>query len=140
MRTYSELSKLQTFEERYAYLRLEGSVAGITFGHERWLNQKFYESREWRTTRNAIVARDLGLDLGIEGRGIMTRAHVHHMNPILPNDLRHFDDAVLDPEFLITVAIETHNAIHYGANAPEDHLRIAERSPYDMAPWKRRKQ
>jgi len=114
IRTYSELRHLETFEERYQYLRLKGSVGERTFGFDRWINQRFYRSREWKRVRNHVIVRDDGCDLGIPGYEIHSGLLVHHMNPLMINDLEQGEEWVLDPNFLITTSLQTHNAIHYG--------------------------
>lgn len=113
-RTYSECIELPTFEERYKYLRLTGTVAEETFAHRRHLNQTFYKSREWRDLRNHIIARDFGRDLACEGYEIFDVLYVHHIQPITPEDILHRNRMLLEPENLITVSMDTHNAIHYG--------------------------
>lgn len=113
-RSYSELRRFSTFEERYEYLALRGEVGKITFGFDRWINQQFYRSREWKQVRDFVVVRDNGCDLGILGHEIHSQLMVHHMNPIAPEDLEYGEAWVLDPEFLITTTHRTHNAIHYG--------------------------
>jgi hypothetical protein len=105
---------MDTIEERYAYLRLKGAVGAPTFAHERWMNQRFYKSSEWRQVRHAVIARDEGCDLGVEGFEIFDQPYIHHMNPMTNADLRHGNMDVLNPEYLITVTMRTHNAIHYG--------------------------
>ena len=114
MRTFSELSKLSTFEERYDYLALRGQVGTSTFGFDRWINQKFYTSREWRLIRRDVIARDLGCDLAMEGYEIYDKVIIHHMNPLVQDDIVHGAREAIDPEFLITTTHNTHNAIHYG--------------------------
>lgn len=114
IRTYTELSRIHDFTERFRYLSLGGTVGISTFGNDRYLNQGFYTSREWRNIRNAVIVRDGGCDLGIEGREIHKDVLIHHMNPIVPDDLIHGNEEVLDPEFLITTTKRTHNAIHFG--------------------------
>lgn len=114
IRTYEELSLLKTFEERYTYLKLNGAVAEETFGYDRYMNQNFYRSTEWKHIRNHVIARDYGLDLGVDGYEIHDRIIIHHMNPIVVNDIKHGNDDILNPEFLITTCHNTHNAIHYG--------------------------
>lgn len=114
IRTYSELSQFQTFDHRYRYLRLNGSVGVTTFGFDRWLNQRFYKSREWENVRNFIIVRDNGCDLGILGFDITSGLIVHHMNPVTMGDLTRGEDWLIDPEFLITTSLQTHNAIHFG--------------------------
>lgn len=130
LRSYSELSELDTFEERYRYLRLRGSVGEITFGHERRLNQEFYHSYQWRRIRRIVLLRDNNCDLGIEGHDIPSGLHIHHMNPVTVDDLLDGNPEVLDPEYLISTTQMTHNAIHYG---DERHLPrpFNERSPGD---------
>jgi hypothetical protein len=113
-RSYSELVRLKTFEERFDYLSLRGEVGRETFGFDRWINQQFYTSREWRQLRQKIIVRDAGCDLGVEGYDIHVRLIVHHMNPLRQGDIVHGTDHALDPEFLICTTHNTHNAIHYG--------------------------
>jgi hypothetical protein len=113
-RSYSELRRLDTFEERYHYLRLGGTLGLQTFGFDRWVNQRFYKSREWNYVRDHVISRDNGCDLGILGYEIYFDLLVHHMNPISMKDLEHGEDWLIDPNFLITTSRRTHNAIHYG--------------------------
>lgn len=112
-RTYSELRELNTFEERFRYLKLKGLVGFVTFGFDRWINQRFYKSREWEMARNHVIVRDNGCDLGISGYEILEGLVVHHMNPLSMTELTHGEEWVIDPEFLITTSLQTHNAIHY---------------------------
>lgn len=114
IRTYSELAKLETFELRYYYLKLNGIVGQKTFGFDRWVNQVFYRSHEWKMIKNQVIVRDNGCDLGVPGFEIHTGLLVHHMNPMTVEQLEHGDANTLDPEFLITTSLQTHNAIHYG--------------------------
>ena len=114
IRTYSELIEFVTFKERYEYLALHGEVGQTTFGSERWINQRFYSSNEWRRLRDHVIVRDGACDLGIEGREIHTRLLVHHMNPIDQADIAFGTRRALDPDYLICVSHPTHNAIHYG--------------------------
>lgn len=114
VRTYTELMQLHTFEERYEYLRLAGEVGATTFGYDRWLNQGFYKSVEWKNVRNFVIARDVGMDLACEGYEIYDRIMVHHMNPMQVEDIENSVDEILNPEYLITTQHQTHNAIHYG--------------------------
>lgn len=134
MKSFKELSRLQTFEERFDYLRLKGSVGRDTFGFERYLNQRFYRSREWQLVRPHVIARDLGFDLGIEGYDIPDRVIIHHMNPMSPEDIIEFDIDILNPDFLITTSHKTHNDIHYGRS---DHSskHYVERKPGDTKLW-----
>jgi hypothetical protein len=113
-RRYSELCRLETFEERFEYLELGGAVGRTTFGFDRWLNQRFYKSSEWFRARNFVIVRDNGCDLGIPGYEIQTSLLVHHMNPVLVDDIIHGERWIIDPEFLITTSLSTHNAIHFG--------------------------
>lgn len=134
IRTYSELSNIESFEERYKYLALKGDVGRSTFGFDRYLNQDFYRSREWRNARRIVIIRDNGCDLGIDGYEIHEGLYVHHMNPMTADDIVHGNDDILNPDFLITVTHETHNAIHYG---DERLLRrpLIERMPGDTKLW-----
>lgn len=133
IRTYSDLVQLTTFEDRFEYLRLVGKVGFPTFGHERWMNQHFYTSSEWRRIRNEVIARDNGFDLGVVGHPISGKIIVHHMCPLDPEKLEHSDETILSPEYLISCSIMTHNAIHFGDAAP-DHKPI-ERRPGDTLLW-----
>ena len=135
IRTYSELIKLRTFEERYEYLKLNGKVGEETFGFDRYLNQVFYKSQIWQKTRRDIIVRDLGCDLGIEGYEIYGRILIHHINPISKEDILERNKILFDPENLITTVKRTHDAIHYGDS---DLLIKApiERSMNDTCPWK----
>lgn len=114
LRNYRELSRLKTFEERFRYLSLRGSVGDATFGYDRFMNQKFYTSTEWRQLRSLVISRDLGLDLGVENHEIHDRIIIHHMNPMVVDDIKHGNDDILNPDYLITTCHNTHNAIHYG--------------------------
>ena len=134
-RTYSELIELPTFDERYQYLRLNGSVGRPTFGYERWLNQAFYTSREWRHLRHVVIARDEGLDLASEEYVIHGKPIIHHMNPISRDDIRHGDEQILEPEFLITTSLRTHNAIHFGDARQLPRPFIVERRHNDTKLW-----
>lgn len=114
IRTYSELSQLSTFLDRYEYLALRGEVGSSTFGFDRWINQQFYTSKEWRRLRHDVIARDNGCDLGVEGFEIHSRIIIHHLNPLDQDDIVYGTRNALDLEFLITTTHDTHNAIHYG--------------------------
>ena len=134
VRTYSELRRLLTFEERYDYLKLRASVGEVTFGFERYLNQDFYRSRQWRDVREFVIARDEGMDLGIDGYEIYDRVIIHHMNPMRTEDLINGNEDVLDPEFLITTTHRTHNAIHYGDKSLLP-TALVDRRPGDTRLW-----
>lgn len=114
LRTYSELCQFETFEERFHYLELGGSVGTATFGFDRWINQHFYRTREWHSVRQRVIIRDNGCDLGVPGFEIYSGLLVHHMNPVSLRDLKDGEEWVLDPNYLITTSLRTHNAIHYG--------------------------
>lgn len=136
IRTYSELSKLKTFRERYEYLKLGGTVGEDTFGFDRYLNQIFYTSKEWKQIRNFVITRDNGCDLGIPDHKIIDDLIlVHHMNPITKDDIINKSEVLLNPEYLITTVKSTHDAIHYGDESllVEDYI---ERSKNDTCPWK----
>ena len=132
--TYTELITYKTFKERFLYLRLLGSVGRQTFGFDRYINQNFYRSVEWKQLRDFVIARDLGLDLGVVGHEIYDRILVHHMNPIVKGQIENADASILDPEFLITTKHDTHNAIHYGDERllPRPIIR---RTPGDTKLW-----
>ena len=135
IRTYSELIRYNTFRERYLYLKLSGKVGEDTFGFDRYLNQIFYQSKEWRSTRDYVIARDNGCDLGIAGHEIYGKILIHHMNPITADDILKRSDFLLNPEYLICTIKNTHDAIHYS----DESLLITdpvERSKNDTCPWK----
>lgn len=135
VKTYSELVPLKTFEERFRYLKLNGMVGEETFGFDRFINQKFYKSREWKSIRDFVILRDNGCDLGIDGYEIHGDIFIHHMNPVSLNDIETMSDFLLSPEYLIATTLRTHNAIHYG----DETLLIvppAERIMNDTCPWK----
>lgn len=134
-RSYRELLQLSTFEERYNYLRLYGKVGIDTFGFDRWLNQRLYHSLEWKELRNKIIVRDEGCDLAFPNMPCFGRAIVHHLNPIVEEDLIHGDDCVFDPDNLILCSLQTHNAIHYG-DASQLRRDYTPRRPNDTCPWK----
>lgn len=135
IRTYSELITLPSFKERFEYLKLDGIVGKDTFGFDRYMNQIFYKSKEWQSLRNRIIIRDNGCDLGLEGYEIQGKILIHHMNPITPEDIVNRSEYLLNPDFLISTMLSTHNAIHYG-----DESLIAkepmERSKNDTCPWR----
>lgn len=135
MRCYSELIRLPTIEERYRYLRIAQGVGAKTFGADRYINQAFYRSNEWRTFRNSIIVRDNGCDLAVDGYPVGQRGYIHHINPITLDDLSNGADCLMDPENVILCSFNTHNAIHYGN---EDSLPkpIVERRPNDTCPWR----
>lgn len=136
IKTYSELIALPTFEERFEYLRLDGSVGEQTFGFDRYINQLFYQSYEWKKIRDFVIIRDNGCDLGMDGHDIPGKILIHHMNPITINDIQTRSEFLLNPDYLISTTHITHNAIHYG-----DERLLAkgpiERTKYDTCPWRR---
>lgn len=134
IRSYSELRRIDTFEERYHYLALKGEVGLSTFGFDRYINQQFYISRQWRQLRSHVITRDNGCDLGIDDYEIHSKLLIHHMNPIKAEDISHGDPSILDPEFLITTTHQTHNAIHYGDEKLLPRL-LTKRFPGDTKLW-----
>lgn len=139
IRTYTELSKLKTFEERFEYLKIGGRIGEETFGHDRYLNQMLYRSPEWKKIRREVVARDGGYDLGVIGCDIVGTITVHHMNPITIEDVLNRSPYVFDLEYLITTSTDpTHKAIHYADDEAFALIRpFQERRPNDTCPWKR---
>lgn len=135
MKSYSEMMKLQSFEERLAYLQLNSSVGDFTFNGHRYLNQQLYASGAWQEFRNFIIVRDNGCDLAIPGLSIFKYATVHHLNPISIEDIYNRSDAILDPENVVLCSAATHKLIHYG-DASEQMPIFAERKPNDTIPWK----
>lgn len=139
IRTYSELMEIKTFKDRFEYLKLNGTVCGRTFGGDRYLNQMLYKSDRWKKVRRDVIVRDNGFDLSSPGVPIPGYVYIHHMNPINADDILHDRDYIYDPEFLISCAFYTHQAIHYG----DEHLlpttEIVERHKNDTCPWRREK-
>lgn len=134
IRSYSELRRLNTFDDRFEYLRLEGGVGRATFGFDRYINQQFYTSREWHDVRQHVIIRDEGCDLGIIGYEIHVNPLIHHMNPLTIGDILHREAWILDPEFLILTTHATHNNIHFGTKSPYPRI-VVERSPRDTKLW-----
>lgn len=133
-RCYTDLRLLTGFEERFEYLKLGGEVGKDTFGFDRWINQRFYKSPEWRRIRRDVIIRDEGRDLGVEGYELQNGIYVHHMNPMLPKDIVDASEWILNPEYLICCSFDTHNAIHYGDASLLP--KVIERKPNDTCPWK----
>lgn len=136
MRTYTELIRLKTFEERFRYLKLDGRVGDETFGFDRWLNQMFYNSNEWLSVKRSVIIRDNGCDLGISDRSIIGLVFVHHMNPIRKEDIINRSPILLNPEYLICTCKQTHDAIHYGDERILNQNKVITRHPNDTCPWK----
>ena len=135
IKTYSELIELESFLDRYRYLKLGGQVGVDTFGFDRYLNQQFYKLKEWKLTRAKVIVRDLGCDLGVEGLDISGTIIVHHINPITINDVKNRNPILLDPEYLISTQLNTHNAIHYGDESLLISSTPLERRPNDTTLW-----
>lgn len=133
-KTYSELRRFDNFDERFEYLKLNGQVGRATFGFDRWVNQKFYTSYEWKRARDLVILRDDGCDLGILGYEINAEILIHHMNPMSMDDIIHREEWIFDPNYLITTTKSTHNAIHYGAQNPYPRTVIS-RNPNDTKLW-----
>lgn len=133
IRKYSNIIKFDTFEERLEYLKLDGIVGKETFGHRRYMNQRFYTSNEWRNIRNEIIVRDLGCDLGVADMEIPGRIYIHHLNPLTEFDFINMTEFVYDPEYLICVSKQTHDAIHYGGMTPI--YEVTKRTPNDTKLW-----
>lgn len=136
MKTYSECISLPTFEERFEYLKLSGGVGMETFGSSRYLNQIFYGTPEWKRARRDVIARDEGCDLAHPDRPINTKIYVHHINPITVDDILQRRDFLFDPENLISISFNTHNAVHYGDTSLLIPSKPIERKPFDQAPWR----
>ncbi len=136
MKRYLELKQLHTFEERFNYLKLNGQVGKDTFGFDRYLNQQFYKSKEWKQVRDYVIVRDNACDLGIPDNEIKGKIYIHHINPITIDDVTNSTSNLLDPNNLICVSYETHNAIHYGDSSYLERYQINERTMNDTCPWK----
>lgn len=135
IRTYSELITIPTYEERFRYLQLNGQVGIETFGFDRWLVETFYHSQKWKHIRNEIIIRDLGCDMACDGYEIHGRIIIHHMNPLLKEDVIDMTEYLTNPDFLVCVTHDTHNAIHYGDSNLLQKAPI-ERKPNDTCPWR----
>lgn len=135
IKTYSELLNFKTFEERFEYLAEGGIVGDQTFGGSRFLNQDFYRSKEWKQIRDKVIIRDGGMDLGVEGRPIYGRIIIHHIVPLTKHDILYRTSFLIDPEYMVSMSHETHNAIHYGSldSIPRDYVP---RTPNDTCPWR----
>lgn len=136
IRTYTELSNIKNFDDRFRYLKLNGNVCEETFGPDRYLNQMLYNSSEWRQFRNRIIVRDNGCDLGCDGYDIYGKILIHHINPIRKSDILNRDTMIFDPENVVCVSFDTHNAIHYGDESILDIMQVLERTKNDTCPWK----
>ncbi|MBO7450455.1 MAG: hypothetical protein J6U54_08795 [Clostridiales bacterium] len=134
--TYTELSKLITYEERFKYLMLKGNVGIETFGYDRYLNQMLYTSQKWKSLRDRILIRDNGMDMGLEGYPIYGRAIIHHINPLTVDDVINYSPDVFNPEYLVCVSHRTHNAIHYSEENYTRDMVLVERKPNDTIPWR----
>jgi hypothetical protein len=135
IRCYSDLIQLETFKERYYYLKLHGKVGEDTFGFDRYINQSLYKSSKWKRTRSQVIIRDNGCDLGIEGHELDNYIVIHHMNPLTLEDIEEERDVVFNPEYLISCSSRTHKAIHFGDEnlLPKDFV---ERRPNDTCLWR----
>lgn len=136
MRSYSELSQLRDIQSRFDYLKLNGEVGIGTFGFNRYLNQKFYNSLEWKRVRDIVILRDNACELGLDGYQIEGKIYIHHMNPIEITDLDLITDFLLNPDYLISVSLDMHNAIHYGNSDILKKYELHNRMPNDTCPWK----
>lgn len=136
IKSYSELITLSTFEKRFQYLKLEGTIGQETFGSRRWLNQNFYHSDKWLRFRDSIIIRDSGCDLGVQGYDIYGPVLIHHLNPITYENILYNDQCVFDPENVICTNLRTHNAIHYGTDNVIANT-LVERSRNDTCPWRK---
>ena len=135
IKKYQEMVKLKTFEERFLYLKLHGDVGFPTFGPERELNQRFYQSKEWRNLRNQVIVRDNGCDLAFPEMELLDKIYIHHINPILPDDFSNNTNKLFDLNNLVCVSFNTHQAIHYGNNDFTKISGLSERKPNDTRLW-----
>lgn len=136
-KSYAELSSLSTFEDRYNYLKVHSSVGYETFGFDRYLNQKFYRSQEWEQARNAVIVRDKGCDMGLDGYPIKGEFLIHHINPLTLEDVQNNSDKMLDINNLVLVSKKTHNAIHFGDDTIVKEKKVTIRTPHDTSPWRK---
>ena len=136
IRTYNELIRFRTFEERFEYLKLSSLIGEKTFGYERYINQAFYRSPEWKRVRRQVILRDKGCDLAVEGRDIIDRIEIHHITPITLEDIENASEILLDPNNLVCTSPNTHKAIHYGESNLITPSEPIIRKPNDTCPWK----
>lgn len=140
-KSYKELKKMKTFDERFKYLKIDGAVIGqSTFGYDRYINQSFYKSKEWKRVRDKVIIRDKGNDLGIEGEPIGKDIIVHHIIPVTLEDLEEMRPIVFDTDNLISCSRRTHNALHYGDESYLQDIKEVERRPNDNFPWRQEKE
>ena len=137
IKNYSDIKSLKTFDDRFKYLQMNSQVGKDTFGFDRYINQNFYKSQEWKRIRDHVILRDNGCDLGISGREIYGKILIHHMNPISSKDIENSTEYLLNPEYLICVSQETHNAIHYGDEKYLEKNKVTNRTCNDTCPWKK---
>lgn len=135
-KTYNELITIPSYEDRFEYLKLSARIGDQTFGHERFLNQSFYRSKEWKQIRQKVIVRDEGCDMAFKDRTIFDRIEIHHINPIIPEDIEEASELLLDMNNLVCVSPLTHKAIHYGDAALLPKNEITIRRPYDTCPWR----
>lgn len=136
-KSYAELSSINSYEDRYNYLKVNSSVGSETFGFDRYLNQKFYRSKEWERVRNEVIVRDNGCDMGLKDYPISGEFLIHHINPITLDDVKNNSDSLLDPNNLVLVSKQTHNAIHFGDDTIVKEKKVTERAPFDTCPWRK---
>lgn len=136
IKTYNELITIPSYEDRFEYLKLSARIGDQTFGHERFLNQSFYRSKEWKQIRQKVIVRDEGCDMAFKDRTIFDRIEIHHINPIIPEDIEEASELLLDMNNLVCVSPLTHKAIHYGDAALLPKNVITIRRPYDTCPWR----
>lgn len=136
IKCYSELKNFKTYDERFKYLQIGGRIGIESFGYDRYLNQAFYRCPDWKDIRNQVIIRDNGCDLGLDGYPISGRVIIHHMNVITIDDVLNYNSDIFNPEYLICVSHQTHNAIHYGDETYPDKFKVIERRPNDTIPWK----
>lgn len=135
-KTYSDLLRLETFEDRFKYLEIGGRIGIESFGYDRYLNQIFYSSYEWLKVRDKVIIRDNGMDLGVDGYPINGKIIVHHINPITIDDVLERNPDIFNLDYLISCALQTHNALHYGDESYLNRFIVNERKPNDTTPWR----
>lgn len=136
IRTYSELITIPTYGERLRYCALHGRVSELTFGHNRYLNQTFYQNQRWKRFRRDIIIRDQGRDLAVEGYELDSYVYIHHLVPITVSDVLEQSEALYDPNNVVCVSFTTHNYIHYGLPNEDIFKQLADRKPNDTIPWR----
>lgn len=133
-KTYTELIQIPDYHGRLEYLSLHGVLGELNQDVNRYLNQRFYRTPEWRNIRKTVIIRDNGCDMACKGIEVIGFPIIHHINPVTVDDVINRSSKLFDLNNLILVSKETHNLIHYGVARPEEEQYV-ERRPGDTKLW-----